>query len=65
MSLLYTTSNSRPNVGYNLTNELLCLVFALQQIRKEITRRKCPQNEKKNIMYLIKTSTTIQRQNEV
>ena len=33
MSLLYTTSNSRPNVGYNLTNELLCLVFALQQIR--------------------------------
>lgn len=34
MSLLYTTSNSRPNVGYNLTNELLCLVFALQQIRK-------------------------------
>lgn len=27
-------ANSRPNVGYNLTNELLCLAFALQQIRK-------------------------------
>lgn len=54
MSLLYTTSNSCPNVGYNLTNELLCLVFALQQIRKKKKLREGNARKIRNIMYLRK-----------